>query len=508
MKTKLLGILMVLTVAVTSLPAGTTANAAETNIVQVQEEESVEALGATEAEIKAGAVQLTSGVAKIDHLDGAPDYRWYKFIVPKVAGYVTVNFAKQDLDAGGAWHVQIYSESNLSDNLYDWHTYSKLTSEKLTLPAGTCYIKVLDGAYNPAGIDYSLTITFTADSAYESESNNTKETANVITSGKNYYGKVNSNDLYDWYKFSTTDSGYFTVDLGPLGVGQPSGGWTMFVYDANSNKLYDKDGIKESTKTYKIPCKPGNYYVKIATQEFFSPSDSYSLKLTFSKTSTMESEYNNTYKTANTIKTGVAYTGAFQGAEDAEDWYKFKLTSSGAVYLKFNRSNNTSPEKIKQGWKIELYKGVSATPLQTLTTKDVATLKLNLSKGMYYVRVSFGGRYGDWDSPLEQDYSLKVNYLKAPKAVKITSTAGGKKKAIIKWTKSTDASGYYIYRATSKRGTYKKIATITKKTTVKYTDKKALKSKKTYYYKVVAYKKTNGLTATSSASGIKGVKIK
>ena len=62
---------------------------------------------------------------------------------------------------------------------------------------------------------------------------------------------------------------------------------------------------------------------------------------------------------------------------------------------------------------------------------------------------------------------------------------------ILTWKKVNGASGYEIYRATSKNGKYKKIATVKKnsaKTT--YKDRKLAKNKK-YYYKVRAYKTVN-----------------
>ena len=92
--------------------------------------------------------------------------------------------------------------------------------------------------------------------------------------------------------------------------------------------------------------------------------------------------------------------------------------------------------------------------------------------------------------------------------MKLTSVKGGKKSETIRWTKSKNATGYYIYRATNKNGKYTKIATVKSRNTVKYVDKKSLKSKRTYYYKVVAYKTSKGLTATSTASAVRGAKTK
>lgn len=56
----------------------------------------------------------------------------------------------------------------------------------------------------------------------------------------------------------------------------------------------------------------------------------------------------------------------------------------------------------------------------------------------------------------------------------------------ITWNKATTADGYAIYRATSAKGTYKKIKTIKGKGTLSFTDKK-LTFAKYYYYKVRPY---------------------
>lgn len=71
--------------------------------------------------------------------------------------------------------------------------------------------------------------------------------------------------------------------------------------------------------------------------------------------------------------------------------------------------------------------------------------------------------------------------LKAPSlSVKVNSANGVK----LSWKKVSGAQGYYVYRATSKYGSFKKIK---KLKGTSYVNNK-LKSGKTYYYKVAAYK--------------------
>ncbi|MCD8148554.1 MAG: CAP domain-containing protein [Clostridiales bacterium] len=93
--------------------------------------------------------------------------------------------------------------------------------------------------------------------------------------------------------------------------------------------------------------------------------------------------------------------------------------------------------------------------------------------------------------------------LSTPTMSGISNTTSGVK---ITWKKVSKAKGYYIYRSTSKNGTYKKIATVKSGSTLSYTNKTSgtykVSSGKTYYYKVVAY---NGST-TSSKSSAKSIR--
>lgn len=70
---------------------------------------------------------------------------------------------------------------------------------------------------------------------------------------------------------------------------------------------------------------------------------------------------------------------------------------------------------------------------------------------------------------------------------KIKSYKKGKTSIKLKWNKlSTPVSGYMIYRSTKKSSGYKKVKTVSSKTT-SYTDK-GLKKGKTYYYKLRPYR--------------------
>lgn len=99
---------------------------------------------------------------------------------------------------------------------------------------------------------------------------------------------------------------------------------------------------------------------------------------------------------------------------------------------------------------------------------------------------------------------VNVPKVNKPSISKVTA----KKKSLeVKWKKTSGAAGYVIYISTKKSGGYKEAKVIKKGTVAKATIKK-LKSGKTYYVKIRAYKKLRGSKIYSKDSKVKKVKVK
>ena len=141
------------------------------------------------------------------------------------------------------------------------------------------------------------------------------------------------------------------------------------------------------------------------------------------------------------------------------------------------------------------------------TTKLTYTDTKAEAKTSYYYSVQAVSKKWGVKSGYNKNTLVKTQaVVKAPGKTTLTVTPG-KKKAYLKWKKATDAQGYIVYRSTSKNGTYKAIAAIKKGTIIKYTDKK-VSSKRTYYYRVRAYRVVNGKKMYGSYSSVKAAKIK
>ena len=164
--------------------------------------------------------------------------------------------------------------------------------------------------------------------------------------------------------------------------------------------------------------------------------------------------------------------------------------SDGAVTVKWG--------KVEGAVRYAVYRASSKTGKYTKlgTTTKTSYNDSNAAAGKtYYYKVR---ALCDRDAAASAYSEIKARTrdLAQPK-VKISSKSG---KPYLQWDKVSNATGYKIYRAASKNGTYSQIGTTTNRN---YKDAKA-KSGKTCYYKVVAVcKNTAGNSAYSAVVSIK-----
>ncbi len=93
-----------------------------------------------------------------------------------------------------------------------------------------------------------------------------------------------------------------------------------------------------------------------------------------------------------------------------------------------------------------------------------------------------------------------------PDATKLSAKAGVKK-AVLSWSKVSNADGYEVYASTSKDSGYKLVKTVSSNATLQCTVT-GLISKQKYYFKVMTYKNASGKTIHSAYSNKKSVKVK
>ena len=205
-------------------------------------------------------------------------------------------------------------------------------------------------------------------------------------------------------------------------------------------------------------------------------------------------------KKVGTAKITITGKGNYTGTKKIS----FKIKPVAAVKVK---AASTTYDSIRLSWNkasgaksYTIYRASSKkgkyTKLATVKTTSYTNKKLKAGKTWYYKVKASGTLY-------REKYTTAASNIVSAKAVPakpVIKLSAGKKKATVTWNKISGANGYEVYRATSKKGKYTKAATVKAGKTT-YTDKK-LKAKKTYYYKVRAYKTVKGKKVYTGYSSV------
>ena len=199
-----------------------------------------------------------------------------------------------------------------------------------------------------------------------------------------------------------------------------------------------------------------------------------------------------------------------QAIKAAPEAVTLKSEAAGATAIKLTWNKVDMPST---GGGYAVYQVVNGADqlLKRCSTKSTSYTVTGLTAGQKYTFkvVSFAK-----DKKGKRAYGGTSNILTAaPKLLPVTIDtikAGKYNSVVLTWnvTSAGDEDGYIVYRATSKKGSYKQIGTAKRKSgslTGSYTDNNVKIGKK-YYYKVVTYKNIDGgKVIRSSYSGVKSI---
>ncbi len=207
------------------------------------------------------------------------------------------------------------------------------------------------------------------------------------------------------------------------------------------------------------------------------------------------------YTVETMVKTGdnICYSGdsaSMEGRTAKKAKIKYAVSNgSNQIEVNWGAVSGAYGYRIKRSTsKNGTYKVVATLKGKNNTTyqdKNVKTAKT------YYYKVEtinkVNGKKGySGDSAVVSAKTLKTTSITAVKATGSTSVR-------LEWKAVDGASGYQIYRSTSKDSGYKKVGQVKGKNTKKYEDK-TLEAGKTYYYQVRAYKSNSAKNGVASFS--------
>lgn len=343
-------------------------------------------------------------------------------------------------------------------------------------------------AFNPA-------TAVKADMLQESEPNDNPATANKLLFNTWVKGALESSSDEDWYQFTIQKAGETHIEIRPdMSNSYGNSAWEITLYDSNRRELFNWRA--HSYESVKLGWAPGKYYVKVTHWNATGMAGTYNLMVHNTPSNQWDKERyygDKTLTNANVVSLNKKYTGNLYCSNDV-DYYRLKLKGTNGVSFKFTIDNTVANPGT---WQIQFIEYNSRKSLGYYRISTNETLTVPRCSGDLIVKIS------SWSGASEDIYHIQASSKLS--ATEITSLSGDIHKASLCWKKVSNATGYYIYRSTSSNGLYKKVATVTGKTS--YTDKKSLNNSGYYYYKIVTFRKAGSKILKSAATESKSTYI-
>ena len=323
--------------------------------------------------------------------------------------------------------------------------------------------------------------------------------------------------------------------------------FSLFTQNVNySIQIYkdpDNDEPTSGTPIFTTPqtgstTYSGYYTIPLETMPVFAQGDKFSVVITFtsSNSSIIEAFIDYTTKISNIqFYSAASNNQSYVKLKSSASWKDLnKEVTSATARIKAFTTNTSDPvtnpdiitstlkkpaikslsnsnyKKIKLTWKkVKNAKGyqIFRSTSKNGTYRSIAsTSKLSYTDTKrtcgetYYYKIR---AYRTLNGGKAYSKYSKIKSIKAkPSKVTIKSvTSAGNKKYKLSWKKVSGATGYEIYRSTSKKKGFKLVKNIKKGSTVSYTNK--VPQKKTYYYKIRAYRKVKGKKIYGNYSSVK-----
>ena len=355
----------------------------------------------------ANVIDVNSSITA--NLSSKDDEDWFYFET-EVNGYFNIDFTHEIVDESETcWRLYLYDSSAVNGIAGSTGYYGIVgnTSGRTTcnhgVEAGKYYLKVikhqLTMGYNYYNVDYNLAVNFFSSSDWETENNNSKDTADYIDlTGSINASLSNSNDE-DWFEFEIAEKGYFDITFNHTVIDESETCWRLYLYDSTgingiegSTGYYGITGNKSSKTTNKYGVEAGKYYLKVIKHQLtmgynFSNVD-YNLTINFYPVSNWETENNNNKEKADVIELYKGINASLTMSDDI-DWFALNISNSREIQITLNHEIIDDSNSF---WTIYLYDSTGVTELLKFSRKgstaSASTDFVSVNSGVYYIKIT------------------------------------------------------------------------------------------------------------------------
>ncbi len=334
----------------------------------------------------------------------------------------------------------------------------------------------------------------------ESESNDTLETANLISPNYQVTGALSTSSDADWFCFTLSKDGMVSVTFGHEYIDSSYNYWGTSLYTAGNEELTSASWAG-NTMTEETSCEvglpAGTYYLRIkrANNVYYSWA-TYHFTLNYTASDAWEKEQNDTIVTACTAALNKQISGSLMRSDDA-DWYKFTLQEDDTLVIVFSHEYIDSSYRY---WGTSVYSSENVELKYERWSGNVTdgSFEIPLSAGTYYLRVKRDNNvYHSWAT-----YSFVLRTTK-PDAPTLQASASGESVSL-SWNSVYGATKYALYRREYGDSWSSWSPVKTSLTGTSYTDGSVVAGTK-YQYRIKAY---NGVWGDYSTAVTVTVKSK
>lgn len=249
----------------------------------------------------------------------------------------------------------------------------------------------------------------------EVEPNDERAKANALVNGTKTIANLANVDDVDYFKYTTTKSGYTVFDFKPEGEVVSSKGWNISFRDADGDEIYGSYDNKEHSLSRIFGYPEGtDIYIRVQKPSYIGwgyvcPTGvDYSITPIETEDLAWEKEVNNTRSRATDITSGVKACGTLVEDNDI-DYYKFTTSKSGNTVINF-KIEDEEKEEWKSGYgfsiSFEDSDGMQIYGDGNIKSNYVSRVFAYKPDTTFYVKIEKSYDYSTTPRPIDVKYSV------------------------------------------------------------------------------------------------------